>query len=137
MEPKLQQELDLFCLTDGCMANCERLKKGDCPFKGQQAAEPASPPAMVYVDALHPCAPTLRWPFTASCHLYARDLNTLHDFAARLGLKRSWFQGNAKLPHYDLTGNKRAQAVRLGAAEREIREVMDVRDGRFYWKGAI
>jgi hypothetical protein len=49
-----------------------------------------------------------------SCHLGADTLEELHEFAARLGLKRGWFQGG-RLPHYDLTPNKRAQAVRLGA----------------------
>ncbi|NLO92532.1 MAG: DUF4031 domain-containing protein [Elusimicrobia bacterium] len=89
---------------------------------------------MVYVDVAHACTPTRRWPFTASCHLYARDMAALHSFAARLGLRRAWFQGNSKLPHYDLTVNKRALALRLGAVEKEIREVMYVRDGKFHWK---
>jgi len=31
-------------------------------------------------------------------------------------LKRTWFQ-NKRIPHYDLTANKRRQAVSLGATE--------------------
>lgn len=51
------------------------------------------------------------------------DLEELHAFAARLGLKRSYFQGkDPKRPHYDVTANKRAQAVRLGAVEIGFRD---------------
>jgi hypothetical protein len=30
-------------------------------------------------------------------------------------LKREWFQEREKLPHYDLTRNKRREAIKLGA----------------------
>lgn len=51
------------------------------------------------------------------CHLYddGDDLDALHAFADRLGLRRSWFQSHRLLPHYDLTASKHAQALRLGA----------------------
>lgn len=52
-----------------------------------------------------------------SCHMTCDgDLEELHRFAERIGLRRSWFQ-RGSLPHYDLTPNKRSQAVRLGAVE--------------------
>jgi hypothetical protein len=43
----------------------------------------------------------------------------LHVFASRVGLKRVWFQAHPKhsIPHYDLTGARRIEAVRLGAIE--------------------
>src|SRR5258708_4375520 len=54
----------------------------------------------------------------------------LHELAARLGLKRSWFQpgkpvgGNpGPFWHYDVTAGKRAQAVRLGAVEVSARDM--------------
>lgn len=47
------------------------------------------------------------------CHLMADDLETLHAFAARIGMKREWFQGD----HYDLTPSRRAAAVKAGAVE--------------------
>lgn len=54
-----------------------------------------------------------------SCHMMTDgDLEELHRFAERIGLRRAWFQGhNPRHPHYDLTPSKRAQAVRLGAQE--------------------
>lgn len=70
----------------------------------------------VYVDTLLPCIQNKNWKYTHSCHLIADTLEELHDFAGQLGLRRAWFQ-NKILPHYDLTRNKRAQAVRLGAEE--------------------
>lgn len=71
---------------------------------------------MVYVDPLIPY--TRRGKFAAgSCHLTADTLAELHTFAARLGLKRSWFQNDPRMPHYDLVASKRVQAVKLGAVE--------------------
>lgn len=49
------------------------------------------------------------------CHLFADDVDELHAFAKRLGLQRSWFQNDERLPHYDVTENKRKEALRLGA----------------------
>jgi hypothetical protein len=69
----------------------------------------------VMVDFLeiHPNAwgPFLR----GSCHLTATTLEELHEFAAKLGLKREWFQEHRLISHYDLTPSKRALALRLGA----------------------
>jgi hypothetical protein len=57
------------------------------------------------------------------CHLFADTQDELHAFAARLGLRRCYFQpGPARGDgspspywHYDLTAGKRQQALRLGA----------------------
>jgi hypothetical protein len=48
----------------------------------------------------------------------------LHVFAARLGLKRSWFQPGSRpeAAHYDLTAGKRSQALVLGAVSETWRE---------------
>lgn len=53
------------------------------------------------------------------CHLYADSLTELHDFAARIGMQRAWFQEGPThfRCHYDLTPARRAEAVRLGAIE--------------------
>jgi hypothetical protein len=45
-------------------------------------------------------------------------VDELHAFAAKLGMRRSWFQGHhADFPHYDLVPARRAMAIRLGAIE--------------------
>lgn len=50
------------------------------------------------------------------CHMMTDgDLQELHDFAQRLWLRRDWFQDKPRLPHYDLTRNKRREAIRAGA----------------------
>lgn len=77
----------------------------------------------VYVDALVPCARSSRWPFTRSAHLVADTLDELHAFASRLGLRRAWFQPKSS-PHYDLTANKHALALRLGAKPIDRRELV-------------
>jgi hypothetical protein len=63
------------------------------------------------------------------CHLTGNTEAELHAFAARLGLQRAWYQPGSQrdgynwyLSHYDLTPNKRALAVRLGATEVRIRD---------------
>jgi len=67
---------------------------------------------------------------SAWCHLTADTPDELHAFAARLGLKRSYFQPGTPLGgkpspfwHYDVTAGKRAQAVALGAAEVPARDL--------------
>ncbi|MGC3968926.1 MAG: DUF4031 domain-containing protein [Pirellulales bacterium] len=54
------------------------------------------------------------------CHMMADTLAELHEFAQRLGLRRDWFQ-NGSAPHYDLSKEKRAEALALGAIEVPIR----------------
>ena len=59
----------------------------------------------------------------ASCHLSTDGpIEELHAFAARIGLKRAWFQDDPKYPHYDLTPARRAAAVKAGAVEVTGRE---------------
>lgn len=53
-----------------------------------------------------------------SCHMSCDgNLAELHSFAESIGLRRAWFQDHPSLPHYDLTPNKRAMAVRAGAIQ--------------------
>ena len=64
----------------------------------------------VYVD--NEC---IEWRGQLWCHLVAESLDELHRFAARLGLRRDWFQDKASYPHYDVTTTIRQRALRLGA----------------------
>jgi predicted kinase len=58
--------------------------------------------------------PDVRLPFTTWCHMTTDgDFEELHAFAARLGLRRAWFQRD----HYDLPPHGRAAAVAHGAEE--------------------
>jgi hypothetical protein len=78
-----------------------------------RAPSPLEGTAVVYVDTLRDWG----WRLGPSCHLAADTLAELHAFAARLGMRRSWFQPGRGRPHYDLTASRRAVAVRLGAVE--------------------
>jgi len=69
----------------------------------------------VYIDALLSCVPNKKWRWHHSAHLFADTDEQLHNFAARLGLKKIWFQDDGYFPHYDLTARKHAQAATLGA----------------------
>lgn len=53
-------------------------------------------------------------------HMIADSLAELHAMAARIGLRRAWFQAG-KNPHYDLVPTKRTLAIRLGAVACERR----------------
>jgi Protein of unknown function (DUF4031) len=65
--------------------------------------------------------PGVELPFTAWCHMTTDgSFEELHEFAARLGLRRAWFQRD----HYDLPPHGRAAAVALGAEEVGTRELL-------------
>lgn len=73
----------------------------------------------VYVDAaIH------RWRDRLWCHMIADDDDELHEFAAMLGLKRESFQTQSHLNHYDITKEKRALAIQMGAVELTRREMV-------------
>lgn len=80
----------------------------------------------VYVDeiidygerALAKGLPSTHW-----AHLTADTRAELHTVAGRLGLARAWFQDDPVIWHYDVTTNKRHQAIRLGATELDWREM--------------
>ena len=76
----------------------------------------------VYVDQLRDWG----WRLGPSCHLIADSNEELHAFAAKIGMKRAWFQAVSSGPHYDLTASKRQEAVRLGAVELEDRPFHEI-----------
>lgn len=78
----------------------------------------------VYVDPLMRHGWVLRGRATPSCHMYADTIDELHAMAARIGMKRDWFQNHARLPHYDLTPSRRALAVANGAIEQTARQLV-------------
>jgi uncharacterized protein DUF4031 len=67
-------------------------------------------------------------------HLFADTQEELHEFAAKLGLRRSYFQpgrprwdGSPSLHwHYDVTAGKRQQAICLGAQPVTSRESIEI-----------
>ncbi len=66
-------------------------------------------------------------------HLFADTPGELHVFAARLGLRRAWFQPGRRTGHfhYDVTDSKRSRALDLGARPvryRDVPEIMRARD---------
>lgn len=85
---------------------------------------------MVYIDELKRWPTKIRCFKPGSCHLTADTLEELHAFAAKLGLKREWFQEHILLPHYDLTPRKRLAAEMFGATFVPIREQLAKRRGR-------
>ena len=58
------------------------------------------------------------------CHMWTDgDIEELHEFAEKIGMKRSWFQDKS-LKHYDLTAARRALAIDNGAKECSLKEWM-------------
>lgn len=81
---------------------------------------------MIYVDEVQTYS-QCRLRYKRWCHMATDgDLEELHTMAAHLGLKRQWFQlsRSGRLPHYDLTPNKRALAIQLGAIAVESKELL-------------
>jgi hypothetical protein len=57
-------------------------------------------------------------------HLVCKDVEELHAFAAKIGLKRCWFQ-NHRIPHYDLTTMKmKHKALNAGAKLLTTKEII-------------
>lgn len=88
----------------------------------------------VYVDTLMDHGWVLRGYRVKSCHMFTDqvDLTELHDMAARIGMKRSWFQPSppASSPHYDLTSRRRTAAVAAGAVEVDRYQAREIRNQR-------
>lgn len=74
----------------------------------------------VYVDN-----ELISWRGKLWCHLVADTLPELHEFATRLGLRRSWFQASSRYPHYDVTVAVRDRALTMGAQMGERRQIID------------
>ncbi len=74
----------------------------------------------IYVDEFGPGWG--RW--TGGGHMLTTDIDELHALAARIGLKREWFQDKT-FPHYDVTASKRRQAIAAGAIPIDNREIPD------------
>jgi hypothetical protein len=76
----------------------------------------------VYADDAFTHGDWGKW--TGGGHLQADTVEELHAFAAKLGLRRAWFQsktGRPEMDHYDLTKGKRFQALKLGAVDEDVR----------------
>lgn len=77
----------------------------------------------VYIDELVPRPDAKHSIFRpGSCHLTADTDEELHAFAARIGLKRDWYQPHQLANHYDLTRGTRAAAEAAGAVFMSARE---------------
>lgn len=85
---------------------------------------------MVYCDPMIPCVPNGRWRWTKSCHMFSDNMDELHSMAARIGLKRSWFQ-DGRIPHYDLNEQRRVAAVTAGVIPLTRRGAVEF--WRKYW----
>jgi hypothetical protein len=71
----------------------------------------------VYVDPLFETSGLSKnWPYPEACHLMADSIEELERMASILKLKTKWRQVTS-IVHYDLTRNKRYQAVKNGAIE--------------------
>lgn len=78
----------------------------------------------IYVDALENWGWKMWGRTVPSCHMFTdgSDIEELHRFAERIGMRRAWFQPHRIAPHYDLTPSRRAMAIKLGAIEVGRRE---------------
>jgi Ser/Thr protein kinase RdoA (MazF antagonist) len=76
----------------------------------------------VYVDHAFAVGDWGRW--NGGGHLQADTVDELHEFAARMGLVRQWFQsqpGRPEKDHYDLTREARELALAFGAVAEDRR----------------
>lgn len=78
---------------------------------------------MVYVDELFWLWKGEKW-----CHMAADTLQELMVFAGRIGMNPNWVQlpPKTRYPHFDLNGTKRAKAVKLGAVEIPMKQMVGI-----------
>lgn len=60
------------------------------------------------------------------CHMVADSITELHAMADKIGIKRRWFQSQARHPHYDICKAKRQLAIEHGAQAVDTRKVIEV-----------
>jgi hypothetical protein len=84
----------------------------------------------VYVDPLMIALISRNWRHPTACHMFVdvtTDIDVLHAFAAKIGLKRCWFQHKrGKMSHYDLNESRRKIAVAAGAVELDRRSAVEI-----------
>ena len=85
---------------------------------------------MILVDGLssYSAKQTRGLPSQTWCHMVSDTSEAeLHAFAARVGLNRVWAQlkPHASAAHYDLTPQRRAIALQLGAVAVTARELVE------------
>lgn len=82
----------------------------------------------VYVDELMAFGWILRGREVDSCHMFSDslELDELHQVAAAIGMRRTWFQPHASTPHYDLTASRRAAAIAAGAVAVDRRQAVSI-----------
>lgn len=75
----------------------------------------------VYVDDMY-TVPMGQFRRMKMSHMIADTEAELHKMAAAIGVARKWYQGD----HYDVCMSVRAKAVKLGAKEVEMRELVKI-----------
>src|SRR5579859_4873438 len=76
-------------------------------------------PMAVFVDPLRKWGGSAEFRWKKSSHMYVDPLGSvdeLHALAAKIGMRRQWFQDDKRLPHYDLNPRRRAHRRRCRGA---------------------
>jgi len=74
----------------------------------------------VYVDSLV----NYGWKRGPSCHMIADTISELKAFAVWIGMRPEWYQAKSS-PHFDLTTDARAYAIKHGAIELDRRAFVE------------
>ncbi len=65
--------------------------------------------------------------YTDGIHLITDgDIEELHTFAKKIGLKRDWFQANKRHPHYDIFRSMVSAAISNGAVVVSRRKIVNM-----------
>lgn len=81
----------------------------------------------VYIDKLRYYPPgTVNFKGASHwCHMWTDgDIDELHRFAARIGMRYEWFQKHRVLNHYDLIARRRNAAIKAGAVECDVKDFL-------------
>lgn len=67
------------------------------------------------------------YPKNGYCHLVADDINYLHKFASKVGIKRCWFHNKRgkKKPHYDIKEKLMYSCIKQGAIQVDSKIIVE------------
>jgi hypothetical protein len=79
----------------------------------------------IYFDKAKWTKPSTLNPKTKYSHMISdNSIDDLHKFALSIGVKRHFFHGTARIPHYDISGDQIERAKAAGAIEIRSQELV-------------
>jgi len=81
---------------------------------------------MIYVDEPIYARAGVKKPRTLYAHMVADTFSELHEFAAKIGVRRHFFHKSKAAHHYDINGTQWYKAIIAGAKQVSSKEIVKI-----------